>query len=189
MRCAPGYTSLVVLWTITYCSKQSWVWRWWEVWDGAPISKCCHKLILVGMCDTPMMWSCRVTSLSPKISMVLQPSLSDQEICQNRVSLNVTALLLVYTYLFVAVVECNPLHPPGRWWRRESGLEAFEVGGSTAARASLNLFLFFMLRPAILWAARSRSKSFGTLMRSNLGSFVMKNFLTQGAILCVLGFR
>lgn len=96
---------------------------------------------------------------------------------------------IFFPYLFVAVVECSPLHPPGRWWRSESGLEALELVCSAAARASLNLFLFFMLLPAIFCAAKSLNRSFGTLISNSFGNFVMKNFRTHGAILCVLGFR
>lgn len=92
--------------------------------------------------------------------------------------------------LLCAVVVCSPLHPPIRWWRAESGDETMEDDCTAAATAALNLLFFPDLPlPCILCAARSFNRSSGTLIRRSFGNLLMKIFLTQGAILWVLGFR
>lgn len=88
-------------------------------------------------------------------------------------------------YLLVAVVECNPLHPLARC-RDESDEEDDDVA-CVDCKVSMSFFRSDL--PEILCAAKSFNRSFGTLIRSNLGTRLIKKHRTQGAILCVLGFR
>lgn len=88
--------------------------------------------------------------------------------------------------LLDAVVVYNPLQPLGRCLEPvdEDDVEDEAVEG----RVSISLFLNTPPPGGNLFVDNSVSRSLGTLISNSLGTLFIKNDLTHGAILCVLGF-
>lgn len=91
-------------------------------------------------------------------------------------------------YLFVVLVECNPLHPLPRCLVDDDDEELLEDIVCADGIDSITR-CFFKNLFCILFAAKSFNKSLGTRINNNFGTFLIKNLRTHGAILCVLGFR